>query len=325
MTRLIDVLDETQTYGAATNLALLRQAIDDRRFRAGQVSTKFLELLDYEANEIEIVRPSLETTVQAFPGRQGYWEVGVPPSGPMDDLSFQLGNNLLGNPPNAAGLEIVLQGAKVKFRNAAECVLTGAHCVARLGDRLVEREAVFTVAAGEILSIDEVKQGVRSYLLISGGLDIEEYLGSAATFVLGKFGGHQGRALRQGDVLRRTQLASIPKSAPTENSRTVDLTSRKNIRVLLGPHAAPDFFTEAWIGELFKASWQVDQIRTEQVSGLLVRRRHGRGIAAERLGCIHQTSMIRPTFLARWILRAICRLFWGPTVPHSEVSSVRLL
>ncbi|MFL2519246.1 MAG: urea carboxylase [Candidatus Azotimanducaceae bacterium] len=258
VTRLLDVLDETQTYGAATNLALLRQAIDDRRFRAGQVSTKFLELLDYEANEIEIVRPSLETTVQAFPGRQGYWEVGVPPSGPMDDLSFQLGNNLLGNPPNAAGLEIVLHGAKVKFRNAAECVLTGAHCVARLGDRLVEREVVFTVAAGETLSIDEVKQGVRSYLLISGGLDIEEYLGSAATFVLGKFGGHQGRALRQGDVLRRTQLASIPKPVPTEHSRAVDLTSRKNIRVLLGPHAAPDFFTEAWIGELFKASWQVD-------------------------------------------------------------------
>ncbi len=60
--------------------------------------------------QVEILRPGMLTTVQDWPGRVGYWHVGVPPSGPMDDLSFRLGNRALGNDEGAAGLECTLGG-----------------------------------------------------------------------------------------------------------------------------------------------------------------------------------------------------------------------
>ena len=197
-------------------------------------------------------------TVQAFPGRQGYWDVGVPPSGPMDDLSFQLGNRMLGNPVNAAGLEMVLAGAKIKFRNSTQCVLTGAQVVASVNGQPVESSKPFAVAAEQILSIDDIEDGLRSYLLLRGGLDVAEFLGSSATFVLGKFGGHQGRALRAGDVLRWIEADGVNLAEPLMGDLQVDLSTRHTLNVLLGPHAAPDFFTPEGIDELFQASWQVD-------------------------------------------------------------------
>jgi urea carboxylase len=48
------------------------------------------------------------TTVQDWPGRVGYWEVGVPPSGPFDSLSLRLANRLVGNEEGAAALEITM-------------------------------------------------------------------------------------------------------------------------------------------------------------------------------------------------------------------------
>ena len=106
--QLRETLEQTQIYGTTTNAALLSRALGNERFQAGEVDTGLLQTVVYQPNELEIIRSGLEMTVQAFPGRQGYWDVGVPPSGPMDDLSFQLGNRMLGNPVNAAGLEMVL-------------------------------------------------------------------------------------------------------------------------------------------------------------------------------------------------------------------------
>ena len=191
--QLRETLERTQIYGTTTNVALLLQALDNERFRAGEVDTGLLETVAYQPNELEIIRSGLEMTVQAFPGRQGYWDVGVPPSGPMDDLSFQLGNRMLGNPVTAAGLEMVLAGAKIKFRNSTLCVLTGAQVAASLNGQAVESSKPFAVAPGQTLSIDYMEDGLRSYLLLRGGLDVAEFLGSSATFVLGQFGGHQGK------------------------------------------------------------------------------------------------------------------------------------
>ncbi|NCF76623.1 MAG: urea carboxylase, partial [Proteobacteria bacterium] len=256
--QLLDTLVHTKIYGTTTNVGLLRLAIDSPDFRSENVDTTLLTSLTYQPNELEIAHPGVEMTVQSCPGRQGYWDVGVPPSGPMDDLSFQLGNRMLGNPPTASGLEIVLSGAKVVFRNTAQCVLTGASVNARLDDLPIERGIVFQVGSGQTLSIDGVEDGMRTYLLVQGGLDIPEYLGSSATFVLGKFGGHQGRALRQGDVLRWHEL-DVKEQIPVDDRQPqTDLSSRLRIRVLLGPHAAPDFFTSSSMDELFQASWRVD-------------------------------------------------------------------
>ena len=199
---LLDTLEQTEIYGTTTNVTLLRHAIDNTAFRAGNVDTKLLATVSYQSNELEVLLPGLEMAVQSYPGRQGYWDIGVPPSGPMDDLSFQLGNRMLGNPTTAAGLEMALKGAKIFFRSPTQCVLTGAIVSATLDQQPIQRGRVFSVAAGQVLSINDVTDGLRTYLLVKGGLDVPDFLGSSATFVLGKFGGHQGRALRQGDVLR---------------------------------------------------------------------------------------------------------------------------
>lgn len=255
---LLDTLAQTQIYGTTTNVQLLSLALSCEEFRAGNVDTKLLASLNYQPNEFEVLRSGLEMTVQAYPGRQGYWDVGVPPSGPMDDLSFQLGNQMLGNPMTAAGLEMVLGGAKVLFRSSTQCVLTGAHAEATLDGEPIKHGTVFAVKGGQILAIGEVTEGLRCYLLLQGGLDMQEFLGSAATFVLGKFGGHQGRALRQGDVLRWQNIEAESAADLGFSRGQTDLGARHKLRVLLGPHAAPDFFTPGWIDELFKTTWRVD-------------------------------------------------------------------
>ena len=149
---------------------------------------------------------------------------------------------MLGNPVTAAGLEMVLAGAKIKFRNRTQCVLTGAHVAASLNGQAVESSKPFAVAPGQTLSIDYMEDGLRSYLLLRGGLDVAEFLGSSATFVLGQFGGHQGRALRAGDVLRWIDADGVNFIEPLKQDLQVDLAKRYTLNVLLGPHAAPDFY-----------------------------------------------------------------------------------
>src|SRR5690606_31143552 len=95
---------------------------------------------------------------------------------------------------------------------------------------------------------------------IEGGLDVPRYLGSRSTFTLGKFGGHGGRALRSGDVLHPCRsgrpAARISEGAlPTSLKPT--LTDHWTLRVIYGPHGAPDFFTENDIDSFFATDWEV--------------------------------------------------------------------
>jgi urea carboxylase len=97
--------------------------------------------------------------------------------------------------------------------------------------------------------------GQRAYLAVRGGLDVPAYMNSAATFTLGQFGGHAGRALRAGDTLR---LRAIDKAVPIESQMpTPELTNTWDIAVMYGPHGAPDFFTSDDIDAFFAARWRV--------------------------------------------------------------------
>lgn len=143
-----------------------------------------------------------QTSVQDYPGRLGYWAVGVPPSGPMDDRALRLGNRLLDNPPGEAALEITLSGPALKFHCAALAVVSGAGVPVTLDGIAQEMNRVFRIPAGATLKIGAIEgAGVRSYLCLRGGIQVPDYLGSKSTFTLGQFGGHGGRALRSGDVL----------------------------------------------------------------------------------------------------------------------------
>ncbi len=267
LARLTAALDETRLHGLETNLGYLRQIVASPGFRAGGVTTKYLASLAYAAATIDVLEGGTQTTVQDHPGRLGYWDVGVPPSGPMDPRSFRLANRLVGNPETAAGLELTVQGPSLRFNTDAVIALTGAAMPATLEGRKVAFHRAVRVCAGQTLRLGTIDgAGLRTYLALRHGLDVPDYLGSKATFTLGLFGGHAGRALRTGDVLRIS--APRPPSAPGSEPSTTPLprlpaaliprlTRDWEIGVMYGPHGAPDFFTAEDIGELFSATYEV--------------------------------------------------------------------
>ena len=204
---------------------------------------------------IEVLRGGTMTTVQDWPGRLGLWHVGVPPSGPMDDRSFRLGNLCLGNPEGAAGLECTLSGPRLRFPNGATVCICGAQAAISIDDRPVAPWTPIDVPAGSVLDIGRADGlGLRSYLLVSGGLAVPGHLGSASTFTLGRFGGHEGRPLRKGDVLALGEPSGEVRGPVADPPR---LTHGWEVEVTEGPHAAPEFFTVQDIEELYGADWEV--------------------------------------------------------------------
>ncbi|MFD3743671.1 5-oxoprolinase/urea amidolyase family protein [Nocardia sp. NPDC058633] len=192
---------------------------------------------------IDVVRPGMQTTVQDWPGRIGYWHIGVPPSGPMDDLSLRLGNRVLGNPEGAAGLECTLGGPALRFSEPTWVCVTGAVADVRVDGIPVEQWRTVEVAAGGVLDVGAIRgPGMRTYIMISGGIDVDEFLGSAATFTLGKFGGGTGAALRADESLAlgvpSTRLAP---AVPMADQPA--FAHRWELAVTEGPHGAPEFFT----------------------------------------------------------------------------------
>ncbi len=261
--RLEFALADTRLHGLETNLDYLRQIVTSTGFRTGGVTTKFLNTLPYSASTLDVLEGGTQTTVQDFPGRLGYWQVGVPPSGPMDGRSFRLANRLVGNSEAAAGLEATVQGPSLRFNTSAIVALTGAHMPATLDGKPVTYYRAFRVKRGQTLRLGSVSgPGLRTYLAIRHGFDVPDYLGSKATFTLGLFGGHAGRALRAGDVLRinRQTTSGVTNDAPllrAPASIHSPLTRKWEIGVLYGPHGAPDFFTESDIATLFSTDYEV--------------------------------------------------------------------
>ncbi|HVU33688.1 MAG TPA: 5-oxoprolinase/urea amidolyase family protein [Opitutaceae bacterium] len=261
--RLDAALADTRLHGMETNLGYLRQIVSSAGFRAGGVTTKYLNGLPYVAATIDVLEGGTQTTVQDYPGRLGYWDVGVPPSGPMDGRSFRLANRLVGNPDTAAGLELTVQGPSLRFNTDAVIALCGAAMVATIGSRAVPYYRAVRVRAGQTLRIGSVGgPGLRTYLAIRHGFDVPDYLDSKATFTLGLFGGHAGRALRAGDVLRvkRSTPAGVTDRERLHRAPAAiqpALTREWEIGVLYGPHGAPDFFTPEDIETLFRSSYEV--------------------------------------------------------------------
>jgi urea carboxylase len=252
-------LDQCELSGFETNLPYLRQLIADPAFEHGGVTTSFLESFEHQRQAIDVIEPGTQTTVQDYPGRLGYWHVGVPPSGPMDSLSFRLANRLVGNKDSAAAIEIAVTGPTFRFRCDAVIALTGADFGARLNERVVPRWQAIEAEAGAILEMSAVNgAGSRAYLAVAGGFDVPEYLGSKSTFILGKFGGHAGRPLRGGDVLAfDSQPYDLQRKQRLPPPLIPALASHWDIGVLYGPHGAPDFFTRADIEMFFSAAWKV--------------------------------------------------------------------
>ncbi len=261
LAKLQQTLDAARLYGSETNLDYLRCLARDARLAAGLITTRYLNDFVYQPARIEVLNGGTQTTIQDYPARQGYWDVGVPPSGPFDSYSFRLANRLLDNVPEAAGLEITLQGPTLRFNQATAIVLVGAEIDAKLDGEPLENHRVIVVAAGQTLALGRVaKLGARAYLAVRGGIDCPRYLNSRSTFTLGQFGGHNGRALRGGDVLRLAlpgQCAVAPTPLLDPSAVLPQIHNEVTLRVIYGPHGAPDFFTDDDIAGFFATAWEV--------------------------------------------------------------------
>lgn len=252
--KLSDALAASRVAGIETNLSYLSAIIRSDIFRQGKVATSVLKDFAFSPATVEVLAPGAQTSIQDWPGRLGYWDVGVPPSGPMDDKSFRLANSLLGNREGTAALECTLTGPTLRFNADAIIALTGAVMATTLDGAPVAHGTPVTVKAGQTLALGRIQgAGQRTYLAVAGGFDAPTYLGSKATFALGRFGGHATGCLKAGDTLT---LAGLP-VGPAETPALPTLSNDWQLSVHYGPHGAPDFFQEDDIADLFAATYEV--------------------------------------------------------------------
>lgn len=255
--KITKAMHNTRIDGIETNLNYLHAIVSSDIFQNAAQTTKYLNSFKYTPNSIDVLRPGTQTTIQDAEGRTGYWNIGVPPSGAFDTLSFSYANRILGNAKDASGFEIAIAGPTLRFNCDSVIALCGAEIDAFLNDESIPMNRAIDVKAGSILKLKKVSNhGFRTYLGIRGGLDVPKYLGSRATFELGKFGGHAGRGLIAGDVLHITNMTeseiSTQKLTPFRKLENV-----WEIGVLYGPHGAPDFFTDSDIKTFFETSWEI--------------------------------------------------------------------
>ncbi|MGX1184263.1 urea carboxylase [Pseudomonas sp. F-14 TE3623] len=255
---LHQALGDSLLYGVETNRDYLRQILLDTPFASGKPWTRCLEGLVYQANTFEVLSAGTQTSVQDYPGRLGYWAVGVPPSGPMDSRALRLGNRLLGNDQGAAALEITMSGPLLRFNCEAVVAVTGAVIPLMRNGEAVPMNTALLIPAGATLSLGTIGgAGARSYLCLRGGVQVPDYLGSKSTFTLGQFGGHAGRALRAGDVLHIPALSDHSAGQNLAIQHVTELPAVRQIRVIYGPHGAPEYFTENYIATFFATQWEV--------------------------------------------------------------------
>jgi biotin-dependent carboxylase-like uncharacterized protein len=184
---------------------------------------------------LEVIQPGLETSIQDYPGRLGYWNQGFPPSGPMDSWSFRLANLLVGNAAGAAGLEVQYMGPTLKFRRDGVIAITGADMQAKLDGQPAPLWESFVVKAGQTLALSSAKVGVRAYIAVAGGIDTPPWLGSRSTFHKAGVGGMAGHALQRGQVVPVAEAAGTPgRRVPPDRRPPLPTDKRWTIEVVAG-------------------------------------------------------------------------------------------
>jgi biotin-dependent carboxylase-like uncharacterized protein len=149
---------------------------------------------------VKVIEPGLLTTGQDL-GRFGWYHIGMPPSGAMDNFAFRVANLLVGNSEDAAGLEITYIGPTLEVQQETLVAVTGAEISFSINDRPGVLWKAHRVAPGDRLSLGNITKGARAYLSFAGGLAVHPLLGSRSTYMLGRFGGVEGRKLQVGDLL----------------------------------------------------------------------------------------------------------------------------
>jgi urea carboxylase len=209
----------------------------------------------------EILAGGIQSTVQDYPGRRGMQAQGFFPAGPMDHLADRAANLLVGNEPSAATIEVTLGDFRLRLEEAAAIAVCGAEAPVTIdGEEAALWESHDAPAGAEIAIGIAPGPGFRVYLGVDGGFDVPPLFGSRATYTMGALGGLEGRPLRAGDRLpigeRRAEGGGrrrLRREARPAYAREWE------VRAVRGPHAAPDYLTEADMGTLFRRPWPIDR------------------------------------------------------------------
>lgn len=230
---------------------------------------------------VNVIKPGLATTVQDL-GRPGYYHLGIPLSGAMDQLALRAANLLVGNPAGAAALEAVFMGPELEFRRDAIVAVTGADMPPKVDGVEQPGWTAFKVKKGQVLSFGFLRAGARAYVAISGGIDVPVVLGSRSTYALGALGGFKGRKLEAGDLL------ALGEAAGAAEGRTLAAHLRRSpgqpaeLRMVPGLYwhriteaAGQTFFEDIWkvapeadrIGYRFRAGHPLEFVPREPPFG----------------------------------------------------------
>ncbi len=204
---------------------------------------------------INVIKPGLATTVQDA-GREGYYHLGIPPSGALDPYSMQMANLLVGNAADDAVLEMTLLGPELHFSSDALIAVCGAAMTPIVDNQPAAAHSALYIRAGQHLRFAPARQGSRGYLSIAGGLDVPRVLGSRSTYTLGALGGFQGRRLAAGDVLNvqpvnadrfRREGNTVPEALLPVLEKSVTLRLVPGLYIHRLTDAAVDtFFADDW-------------------------------------------------------------------------------
>ncbi len=149
----------------------------------------------------EVVAPGILSSVQDL-GRFGFARFGVAPSGALDPFALRTANLLVGNPEVAAGVETTLMGLRLRALEDVFVAVTGGDLAPRCNREPLPMWAAREIRAGETLSFNAPRSGLRAYIAVAGGIRVPPVMGSRATNLPSGFGGFEGRPLRRGDTLR---------------------------------------------------------------------------------------------------------------------------
>jgi urea carboxylase len=205
---------------------------------------------------LEVIKPGLETSVQDYPGRFGYLNLGFPWSGAMDSWSLRLANVLVGNDPGAAGLECQFIGPTLRFQRDSVIAVTGADMQAKVDGEAIPMWESVAVGAGQLLEMAFAKTGSRGYVAIAGGIDCPAFLGSRSTFHKAGVGGMGGHAIQAEQVVPVADGAGKPGRKVKEAARPQFSTDKLwKIEVVRGPN--DDWIDEAGHERFLATEWKL--------------------------------------------------------------------
>ncbi|EGA67014.1 biotin-dependent carboxyltransferase family protein [Vibrio brasiliensis] len=207
---------------------------------------------------IEVIKPGQQTLIQDF-GRFGLAHYGITQGGPVDDYAYSWANHLLGNTVNMPTLEITLGQAEFLIHSTCEMAIAGGDLGARLDGIPLDNWSTFKALKGQRLTFGLPKNGLRSYLAITGGFLVSPQLGSAATVTRDQLGGlADGYPLSLGDVLKFTPHVPRARSVQMTFRYKPDYNLPIELRLIEG-YQVSDFSRDS-INALYELEFDVSQL-----------------------------------------------------------------